>query len=74
MEKLKIPKESKGISKTFRIPENLIEDMEALSEIKKQSLNRISIYLLRFSLENLNIEDKEEILKVKRKKVKGETR
>lgn len=67
MEKLKIPTESKGISKTFRIPEDLIKDMEALSGIKKQSLNRITIYLLKFSLENLDIEDKEEILKIKRK-------
>lgn len=61
MEKLKIPKESAGVSKTFRIPEDVIEDMEILSKLKNHSLNRTTIYLLRFALNNLDLEDKNEI-------------
>ena len=63
MEILKIPKNSIGITKTLRFPSDIDEDLEALSEIKNQSFNKIAIYLVKFSLEKLDDEDKSFIKK-----------
>ncbi len=68
MESLKIPKGSNGISKTLRLPAELIQDMESLAELKHTSLNQIAIILLKFSLDNLD--DKERVILEKHKKQK----
>lgn len=62
MNKLKIPENHSGISKTLRLPEDIVEDIQSLANIKNLSFNRIVISLLEFGLENLDEEDK---LKIK---------
>ena len=61
METLKIPQSHAGISKTLRIPANVIEDIEALSEIKNTSLNQVTILLIKYVLSNLDDDDKKAI-------------
>ena len=61
MESLKIPQSHVGVSKTLRLPANIVSDIEALSEIKNTSLNQITILLIKFALENLDEGDKEAI-------------
>ena len=61
MNKLKIPENHSGVSKTLRLPENIVEDIQNLANIKNLSFNKIVISLLEFSLNNLDEEDKEEI-------------
>ena len=68
MESLKIPQGHIGVSKTLRIPANIIEDIEALSEIKHTSLNQITILLFKYALDNLDSEDKKLIENYKSKK------
>lgn len=63
MQKLKIPKNHSGISKTLRLPENLVDDIQILSDLKNISFNKTVIELLDFSLENLDSEDKKLIQK-----------
>lgn len=58
MNKLKIPQNHSGISKTLRLPENLVEDVQNLADLKNLSFNRTIISLLEFSLENLDETDK----------------
>ncbi len=70
MKSLKIPQNHTGVSKTLRLPENIVEDIEALAKIKNTSLNQISILLMEFSLENLDEEDKELLEKYKKNKKK----
>ncbi len=57
MRKLKIPKNHSGISKTLRLPENIVADIQLLSDYKNISFNKIVIELLNFALENLDDED-----------------
>ena len=66
MKKLKIPKNHSGVSKTLRLPENLVEDIQILSDIKNISFNKTVIELLEFSLKNLDEEDKK-LIEEKRK-------
>ena len=61
MESLKIPQGHAGISKTLRLPANIVSDIEALSDIKNTSLNQITILLLKFALENLDETDRKAI-------------
>lgn len=70
MKTLKIPKNHTGISKTLRLPENIVEDIEALANIKNTSLNQISILLMEFALDNLDDEDKDALKKYKTDKKK----
>ena len=58
MNKLKIPENHSGVSKTLRLPENIVEDVQNLADLKKLSFNRTIISLLEFSLENLDDTDK----------------
>ena len=58
MNKLKIPENHSGISKTLRLPENIIEDVQNLANLKNLSFNKTIISLLEFSLENLDDTDK----------------
>lgn len=58
MNKLKIPENHSGVSKTLRLPENIVEDVQNLADLKNLSFNRTIISLLEFSLENLDSTDK----------------
>ena len=58
MNKLKIPENHSGVSKTLRLPENIVEDVQSLADLKNLSFNRTIISLLEFSLDNLDEEDK----------------
>ncbi len=69
MNTLKVPQSYTGVSKTLRLPSDVIEDIEALSNIKKTSLNQITILLVKYSLQNLDEEDKKAIENYKRKEV-----
>lgn len=64
MDKLKIPENHTGLSKTLRLPENMVENIQALATLKNQSFNRIVIALLEFGLDNLEDEDKRELEKL----------
>ena len=59
MNKLKIPENHSGISKTLRLPKNIVEKVQTLANLKNLSFNRTIISLLEFSLENLDDTDKE---------------
>ena len=63
MNKLKIPENHSGVSKTLRLPENMVEKVQALANLKNLSFNRTIISLLEFSLENLDDTDKEMLIK-----------
>ena len=65
MNKLKIPENHSGISKTLRLPENIVEDVQNLADLKNLSFNRTIISLLEFSLDTLDDNDKS-VLKNKR--------
>lgn len=58
MNKLKIPENHSGISKTLRLPENIVDDIQNLANLKNLSFNRIVISLLDFALDNLDEKDK----------------
>ena len=58
MNKLKIPENHSGVSKTLRLPEDIVEDIQNLADLKKLSFNKTIISLLKFSLENLDDTDK----------------
>lgn len=58
MNKLKIPENHSGISKTLRLPDNVIEDVQKLADNKNLSFNKTVIALLKYSLENLDEGDK----------------
>ena len=64
MKTLKIPESHIGVSKTFRIPFDIITDIEALSDIKNTSLNQITILLLKFALESLDDTEKKRFRKL----------
>ena len=59
MNKLKIPENHSGVSKTLRLPENIVEDVQFLADLKNLSFNKTIISLLEFSLENLIDADKD---------------
>ncbi|MBQ2835238.1 MAG: hypothetical protein IJE68_00145 [Clostridia bacterium] len=65
MNKLKIPENHSGVSKTLRLPENIVEDVQNLADLKNLSFNKTIITLLEFSLDNLDDNDKQ-VLKNKR--------
>ena len=66
MNKLKIPENHSGISKTLRLPENIVEDIQNLANIKNLSFNKIVISLLEFSLNNLDENDRKKIDKLQK--------
>lgn len=61
MNKLKIPENHSGVSKTLRLPENIVDDIQKLANIKNLSFNKIVISLLEFSLNNLDEDDRKKI-------------
>ena len=66
MNKLRIPENHSGVSKTLRLPENIVEDIQNLANLKNMSFNKIVISLLEFSLNNLDEKDKEELEKLQK--------
>ena len=58
MNKLKIPENHSGVSKTLRLPENIADDVQNLANLKNLSFNRTIITLLEFSLSNLEEDDR----------------
>ena len=66
MNKLKIPENHSGVSKTLRLPENIVEDIQNLANIKNLSFNKIVITLLEFSLNNLDENDRKKINKLQK--------
>lgn len=66
MKKLEIQKNHSGVSKTLRLPENLVEAIQILSDMKNISFNKTVTELLEFSLKNLDEEDKK-LIEEKRK-------
>ena len=66
MNKLKIPENHSGVSKTLRLPENIVDDIQNLANLKNLSFNKVVITLLEFSLNNLDEEDKKELEKVQK--------
>lgn len=67
LQKLKIPRNHSGITKTLRLPENLINDIQILADLKNISFNKTVIELLDFSLKNLDEDDKKLIEKKREK-------
>ena len=61
MEKLKIPKNHSGISKTLRLPEDQVNKVQALATLKGLSFNRVIVTLVDFALENLDDSDKDSL-------------
>ena len=66
MNKLKIPENHSGVSKTLRIPEDIVDDIQNLASLKNLSFNRVVTSLLEFGLNNLDEEDKEELDKLRK--------
>lgn len=66
MNKLKIPENHSGISKTLRLPEDMVDNIQNLANIKNLSFNRIVISLLEFSLDNLDENDKIQLKNLKK--------
>ena len=58
MNKLKIPENHSGISKTLRLPDKIVDEVQNLADLKNLSFNRTIITLLEFSLDNLDEQDK----------------
>ena len=58
MNKLKIPENHSGITKTLSLPEDVVDNVQTLSNIKNLSFNKVIITLVEFALENLEEEDK----------------
>lgn len=66
MNKLKIPENHSGICKTLRLPENIVDDIQNLANIKNLSFNKIVISLLEFGLNNLDDNDREKLENLKK--------
>ena len=66
MNKLRIPENHSGVSKTLRLPENIVEDIQNLANLKNLSFNKVVISLLEFSLNNLDEKDKKELEKLQK--------
>lgn len=64
MNKLKIPENHSGVSKTLRLPEDMVNEIQCLSTIKNLSFNKVVISLLEFSLDNIDEKDKNQIEKM----------
>ena len=63
MNKLKIPHNHSGISKTLRLPDNVVDKVQDLANLKNLSFNKTVISLIKFALENLDDEDKQKLEK-----------
>ena len=64
MNKLRIPQNHSGVSKTLRLPEDIVDNVQNLANLKNLSFNRIVITLLEFGLSNLDERDGKELEKM----------
>lgn len=55
----KIQKGYDTVSKSFRLPDEMIQQLDKLAYENNLSLNQLVIQCLRFALDNLDREDKE---------------
>lgn len=58
MNKLKIPQNHSGISRTLRLPENIVDEVQNLADMKNLSFNKTVSILLEFGLNNLEETDR----------------
>ena len=58
MNTLKIPENHSGVSKTLRLTEDIVDDVQNLANLKNLSFNKTIITLIEFSLQNLDEQDK----------------
>ena len=58
MNSLKIPENHSGISKTLRLPADIVEEIQNLANLKNLSFNKTIISLLNYSLDNIDENDK----------------
>ena len=72
MNKLKIPQNHSGVSKTLRLPEDIVDNVQNLANLKNLSFNRIVITLLEFGLSNLDERDCEELEKMQKQSSKSD--
>ncbi len=66
MNKLKIPENHSGVSKTLRLLENIADDVQNLANLKNLSFNKTIITLLEFSLSNLEEDDRLKLDKMRK--------
>ncbi|MBO5179249.1 MAG: hypothetical protein J6B87_02755 [Clostridia bacterium] len=66
MNKLKIPENNSGETKTLRIPSDIVKKIDFLASKKNISFNKAVIEFLKFGLENLDDEDKKIIDNMKK--------
>lgn len=52
MKKLKIPENHSGVSKTLRLPEDIVDEIQKIADKKNLSFNKVVIEFLKFGLEN----------------------
>ena len=52
MKILRIPENHSGISKTLRLPEDIVDEIQKISDKKNLSFNKVVIEFLKFGLEN----------------------
>lgn len=52
MKKLKIPENHSGITKTLRLPEDIVDNIQEIADKKNLSFNKVIIEFLKFGLEN----------------------
>ena len=52
MKKLRIPENHSGVSKTLRLPEDIVDEIQKISDKKNLSFNKVVIEFLKFGLDN----------------------
>ncbi len=60
MKKLRIPENHSGVSKTLRLPEDIVDEIQKISDKKNLSFNKVVIEFLKFGLENFEDDNNSE--------------
>lgn len=60
MKKLKIPENHSGVSKTLRLPEDIVDEIQKIADKKNLSFNKVVIEFLKFGLENFEDDNNSE--------------
>ncbi len=60
MRKLKIPENHSGVSKTLRLPEDIVDEIQKIADKKNLSFNKVVIEFLKFGLENFEDDNNSE--------------
>ena len=60
MKKLRIPENHSGVSKTLRVPEDIVDEIQKISDKKNLSFNKVVIEFLKFGLENFEDDNNSE--------------